>query len=518
MIIAGYFASRVGTGFSRDVRDDIFRKVLSFSLPELNKFSTASLINRTTNDVQQLQMTLVIVLRMSCQAPLMATGAIIQALATAPDMAWIIALAVICLTAVVVVMMIMVMPKFRIIQRLTDRLNQVTRESLTGLRVVRAFNNEKLEEKRFTDANNNVTRVQLFTFRAMSVTMPFVQLILNFIMLLIIWVGASYIEQGIVAVGDMMAFMQYAMQVIMSFMFLAMAFIMVPRAVVSWVRISEVMNTRLSIRPPKQAKRAQSSKRGEVEFRNVTFSYDNAAVPVIKDINFISKPGQVTALIGSTGSGKSTLINLIPRLYDATEGSVFVDGTDVRDYEPSDLMRKIGYVPQRGVLFSGTVDSNIALGLGNHDHKHIARAADIAQAKSFIDDLEEEYESPVDQGGRNFSGGQRQRLAIARAIARDPEIYIFDDSFSALDYRTDLALRQALKKVTDHATTLIVAQRVSTIKHANQILVLDKGHIVGRGTHYALLRECKIYREIASSQFNDAEMKTEMKIAKKGEA
>lgn len=516
MVIAGFFASRVGTGFSRNVRSDIFRKILSFSLPEMNKFSTASLVNRTTNDIQQLQMTVVMVLRMSLQAPMMGVGAIIAALNTAPSMAWIIALAVGILVVLATTIIIIVMPKFRIVQKLTDKLNQVTREALTGLRVVRAFNNEKYEEKRFVRANDDVAKVQLFTARAMSVMMPLVQLVFNCITLLVIWVGAHYIDEGVIAVGDMMAFMQYAIQVIMSFMFLTVGFILVPRAAVSWQRISEVMNTKLSIRQPKHAKRAKSAERGTVEFRDVTFAYEGAEHPVLRDISFVSKPGQTTAIIGATGSGKSTIASLIPRLYDVTSGEVLVDGIDVRNYEKHDLMKKIGYIPQRAVLFSGTVQSNIGFGTNDSDLKNIRAAAKVAQAKSFVEDLDKKYESRVSQGGNNFSGGQKQRLAIARAVARDPEVYVFDDSFSALDFRTDLALRQALHPVTREATVLVVAQRVGTIKHADQILVLDKGRIVGTGKHYELLRECKVYREIASSQLSESEMKDEMKIAKKG--
>jgi len=514
MVIAGFFASRVGTGFSRNVRSDIFRKILSFSLPEMNKFSTASLINRTTNDIQQLQITVVMVLRMSLQAPMMGVGAIIAALNTAPSMAWIIALAVGILTALATTVIIIVMPKFRIIQKLTDKLNQVTREALTGLRVVRAFNNEKYEEKRFVRANDDVAKVQLFTQRAMSVMMPLVQFALNCIMLLVIWVGAHYIDEGVIAIGDMMAFMQYAIQVIMSFMFLTVGFIMVPRAAVSWQRISEVMNTRLSIRQPRQAKRARSDKRGTIEFRNVNFAYEGAEHPVLRDISFVSKPGQTTAIIGATGSGKSTIASLIPRLYDVTSGEVLVDGVDVRNYEKHDLMKKIGYIPQRAVLFSGTVQNNIGFGTNDSDSKNVRAAAKVAQANSFVEDLDKKYESRVSQGGNNFSGGQKQRLSIARAIARDPEVYIFDDSFSALDFRTDLALRKALHPVTREATVLVVAQRVGTIKHADQILVLDNGRIVGTGTHYELLRDCKVYREIASSQLSDQEMKDELRIAK----
>lgn len=514
MIIAGFFASRIGTGFSKRVRDDIFKKVLSFSINEIDKFSTASLINRTTNDVQQMQIALVMVLRMSCQAPLMAVGAIWKALETAPGMAWIIAVAIVCLAAVVVTVVTIAMPKFKIIQTLNDRLNLVTRENLTGLRVVRAFGNEKYEEKKFEQANDATTKVNLFVSRVMSIMGPITQLIFNATTLLVIWVGAGFIDRGAIEIGNMMAFMQYAIQVIMSFMFLTMAFIIVPRAMVSWGRISEVMDTELTIIPAKKPKRAQKDRRGEVEFQNVCFMYQGAEEPVLKDINFISKAGQTTAIIGSTGSGKSTLANLVPRFYDVSSGKVLVDGVDVRDYEQKDLMRRIGYVPQRGVLFSGTVKSNVAFGMEVNDDRQVRKAIKIAQAYDFVKKLEGEVNAHIAQGGGNVSGGQKQRLSIARALAKSPEIYIFDDSFSALDFKTDLALREALKPVTKKATVLIVAQRVGTIKGADQIIVLDKGKIVGKGKHYELLNTCKVYREIAESQLSEVEMKGELGLAK----
>ena len=514
MIIAGFFASRIGTGFSRDIRDALFKKILSFSINEIDKFSTASLINRTTNDVQQIQQTLVMVLRMSLQAPLMATGAIIKAFETAPSMAWIIALSIAVLLAIFVAVMFIALPKFNIIQKLNDRLNRVTRENLTGLRVVRAFNNEKYEERKFQSANNEVTRVNLFVSRIMSITMPLVQLIFNCTTLLIIWVGAHAIEDGAIEIGNMMAFMQYAIQVIISFMFLTMAFIIVPRALVSWKRLREVLDTKLSIQPAKNPKKPDPKVHGEIEFKNVSFQYHGADKPVLQNISFKTTSGTTTAIIGSTGSGKSTLINLIPRFYDVTSGEVLVNNINVKDYATNSLMSRLGYIPQKGVLFSGTIDSNIAFGMAKSDQKQVAKAAEIAQATDFIKKLDQQFDAPIAQGGSNVSGGQKQRLSIARAIARNPEIYLFDDSFSALDFKTDLKLREALKKVTKNSAVLIVAQRIGTIKHADQIIVLDEGKIVGRGTHYDLLSTCPVYREIARSQLSDSELETELKIAK----
>lgn len=513
MVLAGYFAARVGAGLARDVREEVFKKVMSFSISEIGKFSTSSLITRTTNDVTQLQMVTTMVLRMSCQAPLMGVGAIVKALDTAPGMSWIIMLAVAALLVVIVTVFCVALPKFKILQKLVDKLNMVTRENLTGLRVVRAFNNEKHEEAKFDSANKDLTKVNLFVNRVMVIMMPFVQLILNFTTLLVIWVGARYIDSGAIEIGNMMAFMQYAMQVMMSFMFLTMAFIMMPRAAVSWKRITEVLDTKLSIKPAKKPKKAQASQRGTVEFKNVSFAYEDAEEPVLKNISFKASAGQTTAFIGSTGSGKSTLINLVPRFYDTSKGQVLVDGVNVRDYESKDLMRKIGFVPQKGVLFSGTVNSNIAFGANDNSDKQIRRAAKIAQAYDFIEKLDGKFGARIAQGGSNVSGGQKQRLSIARAVAKDPEIYIFDDSFSALDFKTDLALRAALKPVTKNAAVLIVAQRVGTIKHADQIVVLDNGKVAGIGTHYELLKSSKVYKEIAASQLSEDELQAELKLA-----
>jgi ATP-binding cassette subfamily B protein len=453
------------------------------------------------------------VLRMSCQAPIMGVGAIVRALSTAPGMSWIIMLAVAALLVVIATVFALALPRFKILQKLIDKLNLVTRENLTGLRVVRAFNNERHEEKKFDAANKELTRVNLFINRVMVVMFPFVQLILNFTMLLVIWVGAGFIDSGAIEIGNMMAFMQYAMQVMMSFMFLTIAFIMVPRAVVSWKRITEVVDTPLSIKPAKKPKKAKNSMRGTVEFKNVSFAYEGADEPVLKNISFTAKPGETTAFIGSTSSGKSTLVNLVPRFYDATKGSVLVDEVNVRDYDQADLMSKIGYVPQKGVLFSGTVESNVAFGANEAGEQQVKRAAKIAQAYDFVEKMEGKFNAHIAQGGSNVSGGQKQRLSIARAVAKDPEVYIFDDSFSALDFKTYLALREALKPVTKKAAVLIVAQRVGTIKHAEQIVVLDKGKVAGIGDHQSLLKSCKVYREIAESQLSEDEMRVEMEGA-----
>jgi len=514
MLIAGFFASRVGSGLARDVREEVFKKTMNFSISEISKFSTSSLITRTTNDVMQIQMVTILVLRMSCQAPLMGVGAILKALDTAPGMSWIIMLAVALLLMLVVSVIVVAVPKFKLLQKLIDKVNLVTRENLSGLRVVRAFNNETHEEKKFDAANKELTRVNLFVSRVMVVTFPIVQLILNFTTLMVIWFGAGLIDSGAIEIGNMMAFMQYAMQVMMSFMFLMMAFIMVPRAMVSWQRITEVLNTPLSIKSAAKSKNAKTAQRGTVEFRGVSFKYPGAEESVLKDVSFIAKAGQTTAFIGSTGSGKSTLINLVPRFYDATAGQVLVDGVNVRDYNQKELVRKIGFVPQKGVLFSGTVSSNIAFGSAGLSKKQIREAARVAQAQDFVEKLDHQFESHIAQGGANVSGGQKQRLSIARAVAKNPEIYIFDDSFSALDFRTDLALREALKPATKNAAVLIVAQRVGTIKHADQIVVLDKGRVVGVGTHQKLLKSCAVYREIAASQLGDDELKAPLKVAK----
>ncbi|MDR2524195.1 MAG: ABC transporter ATP-binding protein/permease [Candidatus Nomurabacteria bacterium] len=514
-VVAGFLASRIGAGLALRVRQDLFAKIMSFSMTEMSKFSTSSLVTRSTNDINQVQMVTTMALRMSLQAPIMGVGAIMMAFGTAPDMTWIIALAVGVLLALIAVVFVFALPKFSKLQKLVDKLNQVTRENLTGLRVVRAFNNEAREEQKFDAANEDLTRVNLFVNRLMVLVFPVVGLTLNVATLLVIWVGAGYIDGGVVEIGDLMAFMQYAMQVMMAFMFLAMTFIMVPRGAVSWKRINEVLNTTNSIQFPGSAKKPARNLRGVVEFRDVSFAYPGAEDAVLKNISFSTRPGKTTAFIGSTGSGKSTLVNLVPRFFDTTSGEVLVDGVNVRQMSQRDLMSRIGYVPQKGVLFSGTVQSNVAFGSSKNDGKNIKRALDVAQAKSFVSKLSGKLKAPIAQGGNNVSGGQKQRLSIARAIARRPEIYIFDDSFSALDYRTDKNLRAALSKNTSDATVMIVAQRIGTIKKADQIVVLDRGKIAGIGRHYELLKNCAVYREIAASQLSDDEMTAEMKLADK---
>lgn len=511
MVVSGFMASRIGTGFARDIRAALFDTVESFSLTEIDKFSTASLITRSTNDVQQIQMVTIMLLRMVASAPIMAVGAIIKAMHTAPNMSWIIALAVAILLVVIVIIFAIAMPKFQILQKLVDRLNLVTRENLTGLRVIRAFNNEKFEEEKFAETNRELTAVNLFVNRVMVVMMPVMMMIFNFASLLIIWVGAHFIADGTLEIGNMMAFMQYAMQVIMSFLMLSMIFILVPRASVSAKRIVEVLSTELSIKPTK--KPVSPKPQGLVEFKNVTFSYPGAEKPVLQNVSFVAKPGQKTAFIGSTGSGKSTLINLIPRFYDATDGEVLVDGVNVRDFDAKNLMDRIGYVPQKGVLFSGTVTSNIKYGAPNANMEKVRAAAKISQSYNFVEKLAGKFDAPISQGGSNVSGGQKQRLSIARAVVRDPEIYIFDDSFSALDFKTDAALRKALEPVTKNSTVLIVAQRIGSIKNADQIIVMNEGKIEGVGTHKQLLETSEVYREIAASQLSEKELSTEMKTA-----
>lgn len=511
-LITGFFASRIATGFSRNLRLATFKKIESFGLNEINKFSTASLITRSTNDVQQIQQVTFMVLRIAVQAPLMAIGAIFSALRTAPSMTWIMAFSVVALLALVLTIFFLVMPKFKIQQKLVDQLNLVARENLTGLRVIRAFNNEDIEERKFNKVNRSMAKLGLWINRIISIMQPGMTLIINFTMLAVIWFGAHYVVDGNLEIGNMMAFMQYALQVITSFLVLVMIMVMLPRAQVSISRVGEVLSTDNSIKESDQPEHIDESKRGILKFNHVTFSYPGAESPVLNDINFTAQPGQVTAFIGSTGSGKSTLVNLIPRLYDVSSGQITIGGIDIRKLNHKDLVKSLGFVPQKGVLFSGTVDSNLKYA-GNVSDEATRRAAAIAQA-DFIQDLEGQYQAHIAQGGSNVSGGQRQRLAIARALAKDPDILVFDDSFSALDYKTDAALRKELAEKEKDKTILIIAQRISTIRHADQIIVLDNGSVVGQGTHQQLLHDCDVYREIAQSQFSEEEMKKELKEAR----
>lgn len=505
-ITVGFIASRIAAGFGRDLRGGVVRKVLTFSNAEMDRFSTASLITRSTNDIQQIQLMLVMLIRIVCYAPIIGIGGVVKVVGTNSSMTWILGLAVALIVIVVGFLFAFAMPKFKKLQDLIDRLNRVTREILTGLPVIRAFSTQKHEEKRFDGANRDLMKTQLFVNRVMSLMMPLMMLLMNGVTLLIVYNGAYGIDSGTMQVGDMMAFIQYAMQIIMSFLLICSLSIMLPRAVVSLKRINEVLGTQPEICDPQVTEPLDAQKKGYVEFKNVSFRYPGADENVLSNISFVAQPGQTTAFIGSTGSGKSTLINLIPRFYDATEGEVLVDGQDVRKVTQHDLRARIGYVPQKGVLFSGTIESNIKYGRPDATDGQMQQAASIAQATEFIESKPEGYATEISEGGTNVSGGQKQRLSIARAIAVDPEIYIFDDSFSALDFKTDAVLRKALKEETDGKTVLIVAQRISTILDADQIIVLDEGKIAGRGTHRELMENCEIYQQIALSQLSKEEL------------
>ena len=505
-VVISYLSARIGNGFSRKLREDVFSKVSRFSLGEMNKFSIASLITRTTNDIQQVQMVIIMLFRMVMSAPIMGIGAVIKAYNTAPSMTWIMGVAVAILLTVIIIVFAIATPKFKLVQKLVDKLNLVTRQNLTGLRVIRAFNTEKYEEKRFDEANRDLTSINLFLNRVMVMMQPIMMLLLNLTMISVIWVGAHLVNSNDLQIGDMMAFMQYAMQTIASFLMVSMIFILIPRASVSGQRIVEVLDEQLSIRDPKESKKSTKKEKGVLTFDNVTFKYPDADVPILHNISFTAKAGETTAIIGGTGSGKSTVINLIPRLFDVTSGQILIDGVDIRDMKQKELRGKIGYIPQKGVLFSGTIESNIKYGQPNATKKEVKKAAQIAQASEFIDKLEEGYKAPIAQEGTNVSGGQKQRVSIARAIVRNPEIYIFDDSFSALDFKTDAKLRKELKSVTKNSIVIVVAQRIGTILDAEQIIVLDEGKIVGIGKHEQLMKTCEIYKEIALSQLSRKEL------------
>lgn len=510
-ILVGLFASRIGAGFARDLRKDVFAKVESFSSSEFNKFSTSSLITRTTNDVQQIQMVIIMFLRMVAYAPIIGIGAIIHVMNTEASMTWIIALCVVLLLSLIGVLMSVAMPKFKINQKLIDAINSVTREFLEGMPVIRAFNTQAHEEKKFDDVNQKVLKTNLFINRAMSFMMPAMMFIMNGASLLIVWVGGHQIASGNIQIGDMLAFIQYSMQIIMAFLMIAMIAVMLPRASVSAKRIYDVLSCDNMIKDPKNAKHFDSSQKGYIDFEHVSFRYPGAEEDVLHDISFTAKPGETTAFIGSTGSGKSTIINLVPRFFDVTDGRILVDGVDIRDVTQHELRDKIGYVPQKGVLFSGDIESNLRYAKQDATKEDLQMASDVAQATEFIDSKPEGFATPIAQGGTNVSGGQKQRLSIARALVKKPEIYIFDDSFSALDFKTDANLRAALSEVTKEtkATVLLVAQRISSIMHAERIVVLDKGSVAGIGTHDELMKTCEVYQEIAYSQLSKEELGNE---------
>ena len=517
-IVIGFLAARIATGMAQKLRTELFERVESFALADFNKFSTASLITRSTNDIQQIQMTSILLLRLALMAPIMAIGGLQKAIHNAPNLSWIIALAVSVLLVVIAVLFVIAVPRFKKLQTLVDKLNLVTRENLVGLKVIRAFDNEKIEQKKFQQANTELNKMGLFLNRLMMLLDPIMTLVMNFSSVAIVWFGAHLISSGNLQIGNMMAFLEYAMQVIISFLLLSMVFIMVPRAAVSVKRVGEVLDTLPSIIDPQSPQQLPHDATGKIEFKDVTFTYPDADLPVLSSINFTAEPGQTTAFIGSTGSGKSTLINLIPRFYDVSAGQILLDGVDIRQLKLEDLYDQIGYVPQKGVLFSGTIASNIKYGNAKASQKLVEKSAKIAQAAEFINELKNGYKNDIAQGGSNVSGGQRQRLSIARAIAVEPNVYIFDDSFSALDFKTDAKLRLALAKETKHKTVLIVGQRINTITNADKIIVLDEGKIVGQGTHQELMKNCQVYQEIAASQLSEDDLQKMSVTTAKGAA
>ncbi|MGE4273434.1 MAG: ABC transporter ATP-binding protein [Desulfitobacterium sp.] len=505
-VTVGFFAARTAAGLARDVRSDVFKKVEQFTHAEFDHFSTASLITRTTNDITQLQTVLVMMIRLVFYAPILGVGGVIKAISSSPSMSWIIGIAVLCLIGIVVVLFSVVIPKFKLIQSLIDRLNLVARENIGGMLVIRAFNTQKFEGKRFDKANRDLLETNLFVNRAMALMMPIMMLIMNLVTVIIVWVGAKQVSSFQMGIGDMMAYMQYAMQIIMAFLMMSMMFIMFPRAAVAADRVAEVLAEEASITDPEEPVSFKKDFQPTIEFRHVNFSYPGGEDDVLHDINFVAKAGQTTAVIGSTGSGKSTLLNLIMRFYDVTSGEILVDGQDIRTVTRRSLREKIGYIPQKSILFSGSIQSNLSYGDKSASQATLEKAAEIAQATEFIEAKEEGYDSSIAQGGTNVSGGQRQRLSIARALVKNAPIYLFDDSFSALDLKTDRNLRAALNRETKQSTILLVAQRVSTIMNAEQIIVLDNGRIVSKGTHNELLKTCEVYQEIAYSQLSEEEL------------
>lgn len=510
-VAVGFLASRIAAGLGKNLRHDVFRKVESFSLVEFGRFSTNTLLTRTTNDIQQIQMVLVMILRMVIYAPIIGIGALFKVLTSDVSMTWIIALVIIIILGIMGTAFLVVLPKFRVTQKLMDHLNAVVREFLDGMPVIRAFNNQKIEEKKFDEANRNIMKNLLFVGRSMGLLMPLIMLVMNCTSILIVWVGAHRIGEGVMQVGDMMAFMQYSMQIIMAFMMITMLSIMIPRASVAAGRIDEVLKSETAIKDPQQPQAFDETKKGVVEFKDVSFRYPGAEEPVLHHLNFVAQAGKTTAFIGSTGSGKSTLINLVPRFFDASEGEVLVDGVNVKEASQHELRERIGYVPQKGYLFTGTIASNLRYAKKDADEQEMRDASETAQALEFIENKPEGFETAISQGGTNVSGGQRQRLSIARALMKNPEIFIFDDTFSALDFKTDARLRKALTKMCKErgSTVLMVAQRISSILHADQIVVLDQGSVVGIGTHKELMESCDVYREIAYSQLPKEELEDE---------